>query len=99
MQVLHDLQEGTLLLTSASLLFSPELRLCCGLPGMRILPVLCALLLLMLQGVTGLSPVRASAQDCERRGGFCSHRSCPPGIGRIGLCSEQEFCCRMRWYP
>ncbi|XP_058691768.1 gallinacin-5-like [Poecile atricapillus] len=76
-----------------------ELRLCWRLPGMRILPVLCALLLLMLRGVTGLSPVRASAQDCERRGGFCSHRSCPPGIGRIGLCSEQEFCCRMRWYP
>ncbi|XP_053857647.1 gallinacin-5-like [Vidua macroura] len=76
-----------------------ELRLCWRLPGMRILPVVCALLLLMLQGVTGLSPVRASAQDCERRGGFCSHRSCPPGIGRIGLCSEQEFCCRMRWYP
>ncbi|XP_032603590.3 gallinacin-5 isoform X1 [Taeniopygia guttata] len=76
-----------------------ELRLCWRLPGMRILPVLCALLLLMLQGVTGLAPVRASAQDCERRGGFCSQRSCPPGIGRIGLCSEQEFCCRMRWYP
>ncbi|NXO45005.1 GLL5 protein, partial [Locustella ochotensis] len=66
---------------------------------MRILPVLCALLLLMLPGVTGLPPVRASAQDCERRGGFCSRRSCPPGIGRVGLCSEQEFCCRMRWYP
>ncbi|NXV62463.1 GLL5 protein, partial [Molothrus ater] len=62
---------------------------------MRILPVLCALLLLMLQGVTGLSPVGASAQECERRGGFCSHHSCPPGIGRIGLCSEREFCCRM----
>uniref|UniRef100_A0A803V466 Beta-defensin-like domain-containing protein n=1 Tax=Ficedula albicollis TaxID=59894 RepID=A0A803V466_FICAL len=43
----------------------------------------------------GLSPVRASAQECERRGGFCSQRSCPPGIGRVGLCSEQEFCCRM----
>ncbi|NXS23158.1 GLL5 protein, partial [Mystacornis crossleyi] len=42
----------------------------------------------------GLSPARASPQDCERRGGFCSHRSCPPGIGRVGLCSEQEFCCR-----
>ncbi|NWT15281.1 GLL5 protein, partial [Vireo altiloquus] len=42
----------------------------------------------------GLTPVRASAEDCERRRGFCSHRSCPPGIGRIGLCSEQEFCCR-----
>uniref|UniRef100_A0A8D2NCI0 Beta-defensin-like domain-containing protein n=1 Tax=Zonotrichia albicollis TaxID=44394 RepID=A0A8D2NCI0_ZONAL len=66
---------------------------------MRILPVLCALLLLVLQGVTGLSPVGASAQECERRGGFCSHHSCPPGIGRIGLCSEREFCCRMRWYP
>ncbi|NXI31233.1 GLL5 protein, partial [Sterrhoptilus dennistouni] len=42
----------------------------------------------------GLPPVRASAQDCERREGFCSQRSCPPGIGRIGLCSQQEFCCR-----
>ncbi|NXK37752.1 GLL5 protein, partial [Piprites chloris] len=66
---------------------------------MRILPVLCALLLLMLLGVTGLSLARGSHQECERRGGFCSHRSCPPGIGRVGLCSEQEFCCRMRWYP
>ncbi|NXM87178.1 GLL5 protein, partial [Oenanthe oenanthe] len=42
----------------------------------------------------GLSPVGASAQECERRGGFCSQRSCPPGIGRVGLCSEREFCCR-----
>ncbi|NWI95318.1 GLL5 protein, partial [Pitta sordida] len=66
---------------------------------MRILPVLCALLLLVLQGVTGLSLARASHQECERRGGFCSPLSCPPGIGRVGLCSEQEFCCRMRWYP
>ncbi|NXF20565.1 GLL5 protein, partial [Rhodinocichla rosea] len=62
---------------------------------MRILPALCALLLLMLQGMTGLSPVGASTQECERRGGFCSRRSCPPGIGRIGLCSKRDFCCRM----
>ncbi|NXE24056.1 GLL5 protein, partial [Ardeotis kori] len=59
---------------------------------MRILPVLCALLLLMLQG--GLSFARGTPQECERRGGFCSHGSCPPGIGRIGICSEQDFCCR-----
>ncbi|XP_039914975.1 gallinacin-5-like [Hirundo rustica] len=76
-----------------------ESGLCWRLAGMRILPVLCALLLLMFRGATGLPPVRASAQDCERRGGFCSHSSCPPGIGRVGLCSEREFCCRMRWYP
>ncbi|NWR36054.1 GLL5 protein, partial [Tachuris rubrigastra] len=62
---------------------------------MRILPVLCVLLLLMLLRVTGLSLAPGSHQECERRGGFCSHRSCPPGIGRVGLCSEQEFCCRM----
>ncbi|NWS78581.1 GLL5 protein, partial [Crotophaga sulcirostris] len=61
---------------------------------MRILPVLCALLLLMFQGVAGLSLTRGTPQDCERRRGFCSHKSCPPGIGRIGICSEQEFCCR-----
>ncbi|XP_063009226.1 uncharacterized protein LOC134416469 isoform X1 [Melospiza melodia melodia] len=96
---LHDLQEGTLPLTSASFLFPTELRLCRRLPGMRILPVLCALLLLALQGVTGLSPFGPSVQACERRGGFCSYRSCPQGIGRIGLCSDREFCCRMRWYP
>ncbi|KAI6071718.1 Gallinacin-5 [Aix galericulata] len=42
----------------------------------------------------GLSFPRGSPQDCERRGGFCSHRSCPPGIGRIGLCSKEDFCCR-----
>lgn len=52
-QVPHDLQEGTRPFTSASFLFSPELRLCWRLPGMRILPVLYALLLLMLRGVTG----------------------------------------------
>ncbi|KAM6081842.1 gallinacin-5-like [Chlamydotis macqueenii] len=64
---------------------------------MRILPVLCALLLLVLQ--EGLSFPRGMPQDCERRGGFCSHGSCPPGIGRIGICSEHDFCCRIRWYP
>ncbi|NWW47928.1 GLL5 protein, partial [Pedionomus torquatus] len=61
---------------------------------MRILPLLCALLLFMLQGAAGLSHARGSPQDCERRGGFCSHKSCPPGIGRVGICSEQDFCCR-----
>ncbi|NXX84774.1 GLL5 protein, partial [Urocolius indicus] len=61
---------------------------------MRILPLLSALLLLVLQGAAGLSLARGSPQDCERRGGFCSLRSCPPGIGRIGLCSEHDFCCR-----
>uniref|UniRef100_A0A663MLU4 Beta-defensin-like domain-containing protein n=1 Tax=Athene cunicularia TaxID=194338 RepID=A0A663MLU4_ATHCN len=66
---------------------------------MRILPLLCALLLLMIQAAAGLSLARGSPQDCERRGGFCSHRSCPPGIGRVGICSEQDFCCRSRWYP
>ncbi|NXQ87396.1 GLL5 protein, partial [Nyctibius grandis] len=66
---------------------------------MRILPLLCALLLLMLQGAAGLFLARGSPQDCERRGGFCSPKSCPPGIGRIGICSEQDFCCRSRWYP
>nr|BBP06457.1 avian beta-defensin 5 [Coturnix japonica]BBP06544.1 avian beta-defensin 5 [Coturnix japonica] len=65
---------------------------------MQILPLLFAVLLLMLRGEPGLSLARASPQDCERRGGFCSHSSCPPGIGRIGLCSEQVFCCRSRWY-
>ncbi|KFV69702.1 Gallinacin-5 [Dryobates pubescens] len=65
---------------------------------MRILPLLCALLL-MLQGAAGLSLAPGLPQHCERRGGFCSHKSCPPGIGRIGLCSEQDFCCRSRWYP
>ncbi|EOB05386.1 Gallinacin-5, partial [Anas platyrhynchos] len=55
-------------------------------------------LLLMLQAAAGLSFPRGSPQDCERRGGFCSHRSCPPGIGRIGLCSKEDFCCRRRWY-
>ncbi|NWY51631.1 GLL5 protein, partial [Chionis minor] len=62
---------------------------------MRILPLLCALLLLMLREAAGLSRARGTPQDCERRGGFCSHRSCPPGIGRVGICSEQDFCCRM----
>ncbi|NXI72812.1 GLL5 protein, partial [Anseranas semipalmata] len=66
---------------------------------MRILPLLFAVLLLMFQGAAGLSLARGSPQDCERRGGFCSHRSCPPGIGRIGICSEVVFCCRRRWYP
>ncbi|NXC42155.1 GLL5 protein, partial [Penelope pileata] len=61
---------------------------------MRILPVLLVVLLLMLQGAAALSLAQRSPQDCERRGGFCSHRSCPPGIGRIGLCSEEVFCCR-----
>ncbi|KAM6272760.1 uncharacterized protein M6G45_003599 [Spheniscus humboldti] len=46
-----------------------------------------------------LSLARGLPQDCERRGGFCSHGSCPPGIGRVGICSEQDFCCRRRWYP
>uniref|UniRef100_A0A672UIQ9 Beta-defensin-like domain-containing protein n=1 Tax=Strigops habroptila TaxID=2489341 RepID=A0A672UIQ9_STRHB len=66
---------------------------------MRILPLLCALLLLMLRGAAGKTPSLGSPQDCERRGGFCSHGSCPLGIGRVGLCSEHEFCCRSRWYP
>ncbi|NXP13263.1 GLL5 protein, partial [Thinocorus orbignyianus] len=66
---------------------------------MRILPLLCALLLLVLQGAAGLSRTQGSPQECERRGGFCSHRLCPPGIGRVGICSEQDFCCRSRWYP
>ncbi|NXC75064.1 GLL5 protein, partial [Anhinga anhinga] len=61
---------------------------------MRILPLLCAFLLLMLQGTAGLSLARGWPQDCERRGGFCSQGSCPQGISRIGICSEQEFCCR-----
>ncbi|NXU48864.1 GLL5 protein, partial [Turnix velox] len=61
---------------------------------MRILPFLCALLLLMLQGGAGLFHNRGLPQDCERRGGFCSHRSCPTGISRIGICSEEEYCCR-----
>uniref|UniRef100_A0A803XN95 Beta-defensin-like domain-containing protein n=1 Tax=Meleagris gallopavo TaxID=9103 RepID=A0A803XN95_MELGA len=64
------------------------------LPAMQILPLLFAVLLLMLQGEPGLSLAQGSPQDCERRGGFCSHRSCPPGISRIGLCSEKVFCCR-----
>ncbi|NXL08375.1 GLL5 protein, partial [Mesembrinibis cayennensis] len=42
----------------------------------------------------GLTLARGLPQDCERRGGFCSHGSCPPGIGRIGICSKQVFCCR-----
>ncbi|NXL95085.1 GLL5 protein, partial [Alectura lathami] len=61
---------------------------------MRILPLLFAVLLLMLRGSAGLSLARGSPQDCERRGGFCSPRSCPPGITRVGICSEQAFCCR-----
>uniref|UniRef100_A0A669Q0R0 Beta-defensin-like domain-containing protein n=1 Tax=Phasianus colchicus TaxID=9054 RepID=A0A669Q0R0_PHACC len=65
---------------------------------MQILPLLFAVLLLMLRGEPGLSLTPGSPQDCERRGGFCSPRSCPPGISRIGLCSEQVFCCRSRWY-
>ncbi|POI33145.1 hypothetical protein CIB84_003101 [Bambusicola thoracicus] len=44
--------------------------------------------------VNGLSLAQGLSQDCERRGGFCSHKSCPPGIGRIGLCSKEVFCCR-----
>ncbi|NWX07677.1 GLL5 protein, partial [Caloenas nicobarica] len=66
---------------------------------MRILPLLCALFLMMLRGAAGLSLARGSPQDCQRRGGFCSHGSCPLGISRVGICSEQEFCCRSRWYP
>ncbi|NWI27161.1 GLL5 protein, partial [Sula dactylatra] len=66
---------------------------------MRILPLLCALLLLMLQGAAGLSLAQGLPQDCERRGGFCSQGWCPLGISRIGICSEEEFCCRSRWYP
>nr|ADO67762.1 beta-defensin 5 [Anser cygnoides]AFH74415.1 avian beta-defensin 5alpha [Columba livia] len=65
---------------------------------MQILPLLFAVLLLMLQAAAGLSLPRGSPQDCERRGGFCSQRSCPPGIGRIGICSKEVFCCRSRWY-
>ncbi|NXH13500.1 GLL5 protein, partial [Bucco capensis] len=61
---------------------------------MRILPLLSALLFLMLQGAAGLSLTRGSPQACELRGGFCSPSSCPPGIGRVGICSEQVFCCR-----
>ncbi|NXI34167.1 GLL5 protein, partial [Galbula dea] len=66
---------------------------------MRILPLLWLLLLLMLQGAAGLSLSRGSPQDCKRRGGFCSLRSCPPGITRVGICSEKDLCCRSRWYP
>ncbi|NXN91003.1 GLL5 protein, partial [Rhinopomastus cyanomelas] len=66
---------------------------------MRILPLLCALLLLVLQGAAGLTLSQGSRQDCERRRGFCSPGSCPPGIGRIGICSEEDLCCRSRWYP
>ncbi|KFP08784.1 Gallinacin-5, partial [Egretta garzetta] len=47
----------------------------------------------------GLSLARGSPQDCQRRGGFCSEGSCPPGINRVGICSEKAFCCRSRWYP
>nr|ABI48244.1 Gal 5 [Gallus gallus] len=65
---------------------------------MQILTLLFAVLLLMLRGEPGLSLARGLPQDCERRGGFCSHKSCPPGIGRIGLCSKEDFCCRSRWY-
>ncbi|NXJ91864.1 GLL5 protein, partial [Corythaixoides concolor] len=61
---------------------------------MRILPLLCALFLLMFQGATGLSLARGLPEECERRRGFCSLGSCPPGIGRIGICSEKDFCCR-----
>ncbi|NXU81261.1 GLL5 protein, partial [Oreotrochilus melanogaster] len=61
---------------------------------MRILSLLCALLLLVLQALAGLSLARGSPRECERRGGFCSHGSCPPGIGRVGICSEHDFCCR-----
>ncbi|NP_001001608.2 gallinacin-5 prepropeptide precursor [Gallus gallus] len=65
---------------------------------MQILTLLFAVLLLMLRAEPGLSLARGLPQDCERRGGFCSHKSCPPGIGRIGLCSKEDFCCRSRWY-
>ncbi|NWU91175.1 GLL5 protein, partial [Upupa epops] len=66
---------------------------------MRLLPLLCALLLLVLQGAAGLTFPQGLRQECERRRGFCSHRSCPPGISRVGICSEEDFCCRSRWYP
>ncbi|KFV82310.1 Gallinacin-5 [Struthio camelus australis] len=65
---------------------------------MRVLPLLCALLL-MLHGAGGFSLSRGTPQDCERRGGFCSRGSCPLGITRVGICSLQDFCCRRRWYP
>ncbi|XP_064304650.1 gallinacin-5-like [Phalacrocorax carbo] len=65
---------------------------------MRILPLLCALLL-MLQEAAGLSLPPGLPQDCVRRGGFCSQGSCPLGISRVGICSEQDLCCRSRWYP
>ncbi|NXG66680.1 GLL5 protein, partial [Hemiprocne comata] len=61
---------------------------------MRILPLLCALLLLILQEMAGLSLARGSPQDCKRRGGFCSVGSCPLGISRVGICSKHSFCCR-----
>uniref|UniRef100_A0A8D2QNL6 Beta-defensin-like domain-containing protein n=1 Tax=Zosterops lateralis melanops TaxID=1220523 RepID=A0A8D2QNL6_ZOSLA len=41
-----------------------------------------------------LPPVRASAQDCERRGGFCSQRSCPSQTKVIGRCSAVSVCCK-----
>ncbi|XP_051470397.1 gallinacin-5-like isoform X2 [Apus apus] len=65
---------------------------------MRILSFLFALLLVILHGAAGVSLARGSPEDCERRGGFCSRRSCPPGITRIGICSKHDFCCRSRWY-
>ncbi|KGL76946.1 Gallinacin-5 [Tinamus guttatus] len=61
---------------------------------MRILPLLCALLLI-LHGAAGFSLSRGTPEDCQRRGGFCSNGSCPLGIVRIGLCSLRDFCCRM----
>uniref|UniRef100_A0A8C4K3B4 Beta-defensin-like domain-containing protein n=1 Tax=Dromaius novaehollandiae TaxID=8790 RepID=A0A8C4K3B4_DRONO len=65
---------------------------------MRVLPLLCAVLL-MLHGAAGFSLSHGTPQDCERRGGFCSLGSCPPGVTRVGICSKKEFCCRRRWYP
>lgn len=51
--LLHNTQTRTLLIISVSFLFSPELGTCQQLPAMRILPLLCAFLLLMLQGAAG----------------------------------------------
>ncbi|NXA52585.1 GLL5 protein, partial [Nothocercus julius] len=42
----------------------------------------------------GFSLSRGTPEDCQRRGGFCSSGSCPPGIARVGLCSLHDFCCR-----
>ncbi|NXG34669.1 GLL5 protein, partial [Dromaius novaehollandiae] len=43
---------------------------------------------------SGFSLSHGTPQDCERRGGFCSLGSCPPGVTRVGICSKKEFCCR-----